>query len=371
MTIWPWLFRSFRIAQVAAGARRVRRPQVQHHQVRLERGGDRDGLAGGARLPDLSSPETPPRAGTQRRDGPAGGRPPAAPSPATRHALVPGRRQGQPLHHQAVAIGVDAQLQRPAERGRRGRRSCRDPNRAPTAPRARPRGVRSACSPHCICSTRMTSCAPQRSVAITCSASACLTALRRPSRSASMTSPVTSGASPRGVPRWLHHTGTPLAAVKVRASATSARSSPRPSGIRHRSARVVAQLRSGHAGDRLDLGEALRQQRPGPSRTGTGGPARPSRTGSAQWNRAAGPRSPAAAGARPARPALALAARWCSAVPASAASPSSRTTAMSPGVDGGPDRGVEQGVRSRPGRAPARRRCRGCLRRRPPRGSPG
>ena len=128
---------------------------------------------------------------------------------------------------------------------------------------------------------------------------------------------------PAGRPRWLHHTGTPLAAVKVRPSATRARSSPRPSGIRHRSARVARSSDAGSAGNRLDLGQAVGQRadRCSPRERWASTPTENSVCAMESCNRPAiAWRCRSAASSAW----LALIARWCRAVPASAASPSSR-----------------------------------------------
>ena len=104
-----------------------------------------------------------------------------------------------------------------------------------------------------------------------------------------------------------------------------------------------AQFGSGHAGDRLDLGQAVRQQRRGRVSPRDRRASMP--TENSVWAMESCSRPAISCRCRSAASSawLASGARWCSAVPASAASPSSLTTAMSPGVRAGPDGGVEQG----------------------------
>ena len=232
--MWPCLFRSFRTAHVAAGpgGSGVRRSSTT--RLGWNAGGDRDRFRGRPGLPEFEHGK-----GLRQQGGDA--------SPGQRmvvhhqhphrdaHAVVPRSRQVSRCTTRPSRSGLIVSSSRPPSPAARSATIPRpDPGDhgtvavvveaapRPAGPHARPTASAAPAPPRC---------APQRTVAITCSASACLTAFRRPSRSASMTSSVTSGASPRGVPRWLHHTGTPLAAVNARASATSARSRPAP--VRH------------------------------------------------------------------------------------------------------------------------------------------
>ena len=238
--------------------------------------------------------------GGRRRAGPTGGRPPPAPSPG-RSRVVPRCRQGQSLHDQTVTIGIDRQLQqatqrrppdRRASRGRnRGTRSSSDhgPGPRPTgAPPPRPTASAAPAPPRA---------SPQRTVAITCSASACLTAFRRPSRRPSMTSSVTSGASAARcaavTPPHRDAAGRgerPALGDQRQIQAAAVRD---PAQIGQRG----PQFGPRYSGDRLDLGEAARQRLTGSSCALDRWPARRPRTASAQSNRAADRRSPAAAGA--------------------------------------------------------------------------